>query len=148
MKKGRVDCICGDQIISNSGKTMAWGEDLRMVGCWGCGKLYNYDLVESFRVEGEAVTYQMKIFRMNDYDWWMDIGLESAKKNYMEHTENDDESDCIDKARELTEEELDSSRFYKDGDCRDDENGDPKCSFRERMNELDQIPQFFASTEY
>jgi len=85
----------------------------------------------------------MKIFKMNDYDWWMDIDLESAKDNYTKHhLEIDDlENLDIDSAVELTVEELDGHMFM-------DEEGLHKCSFREEMESMDQIPRFFASTEY
>ena len=139
MKTGRVDCICGNQIISNSGKTMGRADEWGKIACWGCGKLYNYDSVEAFRVDGEAVTYQMKIFKMNDCDWWMDTDLESAKKNYIVFVEAEPES--VEDAREMTEEELDNHVFHPDDDI-----GEP-CSFRERFEEQDLVPQFFASTE-
>jgi hypothetical protein len=143
MKTGRVDCICGDQIISNSGKTMNKADDWKKIACWGCGKLYKFDLVEEFRVEGEAVTYSMKIFKMNEYDWWMDIDLESAKKNCTKYCEEIDTDPAdVKKAYELTDVDLDVMSFIADGD-----NG-PKCTFREQMNRMDQVPQFFASTEY
>ena len=92
----------------------------------------------------------MKIFKMNDYDWWMDVDLESAEINYLKYLAEitDPCADDFKDAVELTEEELDNHRFYKDDDYRDNEDGNPKCSFREHMEELKQVPQFFASTEY
>ena len=80
---GRVDCICGNQIISNSGKIMALG--IGSVACWGCGKVYDSDTLHNARKDGEAVVFEspgkdLKVFTMNEYDWWMDFDLESAKK--------------------------------------------------------------------
>jgi len=142
MKTGRVDCLCGGQIMSNIGKFIS--DDQGHIICWSCGKKYKYDHIEAYRIEGESVIYSMKIFKMNEYDWWMDIDLESAKDNYTKHhLEIDDiESLDIESAKELTYDELDKLRFIKD------EDDNPECSFREHMNELDQTPQFFASTEY
>ena len=143
MKTGRVDCECGNQIISNSGKTMNKADDLKKIACWGCGKLYNYDDVERVRVEGKSVTFHpMQIFKMNDCDWWMDINLESAKEHYMAEVGADDDS-VVD-ARELEDKELDDHRFY----ITDGQVSAEWISFRERMMDLPQVPQFFASTEY
>ncbi len=88
----------------------------------------------------------MKIFKMDDYDCWMDIDLESAKKNYWNYLLKiikPGELDIVE-ARELSELEMDSFIFYY-GCCEDDIKS---CTFREHMNELEQVPQFFASTEY
>ena len=138
MKTGRVDCLCGGQIMSNTGKFIS--DDQGHIVCWSCGKKYKYDHIEAYRMEGESVIYSMKVFKMNEYDWWMDNNLESAKENYTDFC--DCYTEDVEDARELTDEELDRLRFVKD------EDGNPECSFREHMNELDQIPHFFASTEY
>lgn len=140
MKTGRIDCVCGDQIISNSGKTMNKADDWKKIACWGCWKLYDYDSVEAFRIEGQAVIYRLKVYKMNDCDWWMDTDLEAAKKHYLEFV--CDNEDSLDNPRELTESELDTLIFKPDEDDR------PECTFREWMSILDQKPQFFASTEY
>lgn len=144
METGRVDCECGDQIISNSGKTMNSAEDWKKIACWGCGKLYKYDDIERVRIEGQAVIFHpMKVFRMNDCDWWMDTDLEAAKKNYLGFLET--EPEAVEDAREMTNEEMDNHTYYVE-----DNYGMlyPKYTFREHMNSIDQKSQFFASTEY
>lgn len=141
MKTGRVDYECGDQIIINSGKTMNSLEDFKKIACWGCGKLYDYDSVEAFRVEGEAVTYKLKIFKMNDYDWWIDTDLESAKINYLEFAEVEPED--VKDAIEISDDKLDILKYYLSEDRQSE-----YITFREQINLIDQVPQFFASTEY
>ena len=77
---------------------------------------------------------------MVDCDWWMDIDLESAKKNYT------DFADCFtedtETAKEMTGEEMESHRFHLG------QEDEPDCTFMEQVNRLDQVPQLFASTEY
>lgn len=50
---GRVDCPCGQQILSNSGKVMH-NYLTKKMACWGCKREFDPDFVYSFRVEGEV----------------------------------------------------------------------------------------------
>ena len=90
-----------------------------------------------------AIGGKMKIFKMNDYDWWMDTDIESAKKNYLDEYGYDVMKDEL-KIKELTEHELDHLKYI----ITDGRVSSESITFRERMNEIDQIPQIFASTEY
>jgi hypothetical protein len=85
----------------------------------------------------------MKIFKLNDCDWWAGEDLESVKSAYIEEVGGDVDDD----ARELTEAEMDSLDFVDElpdyGEHR---------TFREQLRRMidsgAQFPCFFASTEY
>lgn len=82
----------------------------------------------------------MKIFKMNDCDWWMAETIEQAVADYKAFGSILDIGDV----RELTDEELDRMRYV---DC---ETGS-KMTFRQHMNELvgaGKASEFFATTEY
>lgn len=149
-KTGRVDCECGDQIISNSGKTV--GPHAGMIKCWNpdCRRTYDSEILEKARKENEVVVFippgkDLKVFRMNDCDWWMDKSLEEAKKNYPEFVSTDPE-DALDNPYELDKAHLKLFEFYPDEDDRSQ-----KHSFLEELQRRQSIsndPGFFASTEY
>lgn len=89
----------------------------------------------------------MKIYRMNDCDWWVGESLDACKADYIEEC-GDPES--VEDARELTDEELDRLKFTDT-----DEDEVPigeKRSFREQLaREVAQggtFPRMFASTEF
>jgi hypothetical protein len=86
----------------------------------------------------------MKIFSMNDCDWYVGESLEACKTSYLEVCED------VEDAYELTDEELDTTFFY---DMDEDENMlGTKRTFREQLAieiaEGGEFPRFFASTEY
>ena len=85
----------------------------------------------------------MKVFRLNDYDWWVGSDLESVKKSYMEAT-GLPEDEAFDDAYELTEEEM-NKLLYKD------EDGSER-TFKEQLNKMiaenQTFPTIFASCEY
>lgn len=85
----------------------------------------------------------MKVFKMNDCDWWMDTDLETAKKNYLGFVETEPES--VEDAREMTDDELDNTRFIN----RDEEFNRlfPKYTFRDHVDSIEHTSHFFASTE-
>jgi hypothetical protein len=98
---------------------------------------------------------QVKVFQLNDFDWWAGYDLESVKAAYLadmglKPTDHpDDLEDQFDNPHELTEEELDRFKFI----YVDREEGDPEeAPFRERLNEVialgHEFPCFFASTEW
>lgn len=91
----------------------------------------------------------MRVFRMNDCDWWMARSLDEAKADYISQTGSTEDELCPD-ARELTEEELDRLRFTDT-----DEYERPigkTCSFRKELQRRIDAgvtrPGMFASTEY
>jgi hypothetical protein len=83
----------------------------------------------------------MKIFVLNDCDWWVAETLEQAKESYKLETGEDSDDD----ARELTEEEMDHHIITSEDGV--------KRTFREelRLRTEDGTlfpPTLFASTEY
>jgi hypothetical protein len=52
--KGVVLCICGDQIISNSGKVI-YNYKTNKLKCWGCGIEFDSDFCYSQRKENEII---------------------------------------------------------------------------------------------
>lgn len=146
-KTGRVDCVCGQQIISNSGKAMILNSD--MIACWGCGKIYDYDVIERARKDGEAVIYKspginLKVFKMNDCDWWIDYNLEDAKTNFAKFI-GVLVDEVIDNPYELSEQELIDHTFRADVNI-----GISEVTFKQALQWMQSIsaePIFFASTE-
>ncbi len=148
MKTGRVDCQCGDQIISNSGKSVG---PAGMVICWNpeCGRVYDSSTLEKFRKDGEVVVFippgkNLKVFRMNDCDWWMDTDLKSAKENYPKFVEVGP-ADVLDNPYEMNESQLKSYKYVSE-----DFFG-VEYSFLEELQRRQSIsnePDFFASTEF
>jgi len=145
-KTGRVDCECGHQIMSNSGKVMS--RMTNMVVCWNheCNRVYDYNAVEKARIDNQVVVFHspgkdLKVFKMNDCDWWLDYSEMEAIKNYSDFI------DCIPEdateQHELTNEELKDHVF-----CLED---NVEYSFFEELQRRQSIsnkPDFFASTEY
>ena len=92
-------------------------------------------------------TNALKIFQMNDCDWWIGESLEACVKDYQGNI--DDDPEYTQDARELTDQELDSLMFYDA-----DENERPsgvKRTFREQLAlEVKcggEFPRMFASSE-
>lgn len=90
----------------------------------------------------------MKIFQINDCDWWVGESLDACIGDYIA---NYCDADSVDEdARELTDEELDSL-FFTDTDCDERPTGF-KRTFREQLAvEIaagGEFPRMFASTEY
>ena len=86
----------------------------------------------------------MKVFAMNDCDWWAAETLEAAKAAYLKETGLEEADDPFDDPHELTPEEMDRLRFHsKDWAVR---------SFQEQLDWMiasgQDFPAFFASTEY
>ncbi len=149
MKTGRIDCLCGDQIISNSGKTI--DKSVGIIACWNpkCGQVYNHDTLEKLRIENEIVIFEppgkdLKVFKMNDCDWWMDYNLIDAIINYSEFIMIPSE-ESTDDPYQLSKKSLNTLEFYPDDDSVN------KYSFLEELQRRQSIsaePGFFASTEY
>jgi len=90
----------------------------------------------------------MKVFKLNDCDWWAGDSLEAVKAAYMAET-GLDEDEAFDDARECTEKELAEIQFYIGDPHEDDVN---TISFAERLEYLIKVntvtPCLFASSEY
>ena len=93
----------------------------------------------------------MKIFKLNDCDWYAAEDMESAIQQIMHDTGNTRE-DCVDSsARELTDDEMDRLRFMDDRE-NDEDAKDGSRSFREQLalmvERWDSFPCPFATTEF
>ncbi|MBO2698136.1 hypothetical protein [Shewanella algae] len=89
----------------------------------------------------------MKVFAMNECEWWVGESLESCIADYIEEY---GDSDCLDEPYELTASNLDSLTFFVD---EREEGGELlKRTFKEQLEvEIAQggvFPRLFASTEY
>jgi len=83
---------------------------------------------------------KLKVFKMNDYDWWADYSSEEAEKNYTSFVASQcDGDEATDGAILLNSEDLLSHTFH-------DEDGSTG-TFKEQLEKIDD-PQFFGSTEY
>jgi len=86
------------------------------------------------------MTRGIKVFRLNDYDWWAGESLESVKKSYMEAT-GLDEFEAFDDDYELSEEDMNREIYT-------DEDGSTR-TFKEQLNKMiaenRTFPEVFAS---
>jgi len=88
---------------------------------------------------------ELKVFQMNDCDWWADYSKDEARKNYLEALSEKDLSDPHnyiddDYFGDLSEGALNELFFRESREC-------TKITFKARLAQLDK-PQFFASTEF
>ena len=101
---------------------------------------------------------EYKIYKIDDYEWWVGKSLEECVDAYIKEYFDGDESEKkelleYNEPREITEKELDTLIFYDDIYNQDESK---KRTFREELkrlvnNETDRIPNFpcmFASSEY
>lgn len=83
----------------------------------------------------------MKVFRMNDCDWYAGESFEDCKKEMIEQTGC---NECDD-PRELTQAEMETTKFHNEDDG-------ATRSFREQLDiDIDnesKFPKLFASTEF
>lgn len=94
---------------------------------------------------------EVKVWRVNDYEWWAGTNIESIKVAYKEATGIDPDSDeGFDSPRELTAAEMGSMRYCYNEDGYFSEN--ETRSFREQIDleisEGQTFPCYFAGTEY
>lgn len=90
----------------------------------------------------------MRVYAMNDCDWWMARSLEEAKADYCHETGSTEAELCPD-ARELTDEELDRLRIT-DTDENERPTGKARSFRKELQRRVDEgvtKPEMFASTE-
>lgn len=98
-------------------------------------------------VSGEQ---DLKVFRLNEFDWWAGYDLESVNAAYLKECGYEDSPDeALENPHELSDADLDRFTFI----YVDREEGDPEQStFRERLKVLAalnaEVPCFFASTEW
>lgn len=86
---------------------------------------------------------KVKVFALNDYDWWAAETLEEAKAAYLNETGMKEADEPFDDPHELDEVAMNHFRFREeDGTTR---------TFREQLEKMvsngQDFPAFFASTE-
>lgn len=96
-----------------------------------------------------ADTLPLRVFRLNDCDWWLAATLEQAKADFLATCGGDDDS--FDEPHELSEEDLLRLHFV-DTDDGERAIGKSRRTFHEELRrqiKADPItPRMFASTEY
>lgn len=98
--------------------------------------------------------HSIKVFRLNDYDWWAGEDLESVKAAYMREGYGEDEETAFKNPYELSAEQLESHVMFEfDADWdydRDPEDAPP--TFQDCLDLMvrtgEKFPCTFASTEY
>ena len=98
--------------------------------------------------------HSIKVFRMNDFDWWAADSLDSAKAGYMAEGYGQDEETAFDNPYELSPEQMQThtmKEFDEDWDYERDPDGDDP-TFQDCLDLMirkgDSFPCVFASTEY
>lgn len=90
----------------------------------------------------------VKIFALNDCEWWAGYDIESVKAAFLSQGYGDEGS--FDDPRELTD--LDMNQLTWVTDLASFPEGDVPITFRERLAQMvadgEAFPCFFASTEY
>ena len=86
----------------------------------------------------------MKVFAINEVDWWAAETLEEAKSDYLKERGMEEADEPFDDPHELDAEAMDRFRFHDDDGT--------TISFREQLEIMvasgREFPAFFASTEY
>jgi hypothetical protein len=84
----------------------------------------------------------MRVFKVNDCDWWMAETAEQAKLAAIEFYGDED---MVEEVEELTDEQMNSHTFYDE----DDETTRTfEAQLLKRIKEGATEPEMFASTEY
>lgn len=87
----------------------------------------------------------IKVFRINDYDWWAGEDIESVKAAYKKETGLTDD-EAFDEPGALTAEQMRSCEFYPD--CDTSRAIQFKTALRKMVRDGKKFPRFFATTEY
>lgn len=89
---------------------------------------------------------KIKIFKLNDCDWWAGSDLESVKADYLKTTGETELDDTFDEPYELSDALMERLKFRRDDD------NHTEVTFKEELArqiaEGQEFPCFFASTEY
>lgn len=145
-ESGRVDCKCGDQILSNSGKEMmvipSKDEISNLIRCWNtkCKGVYHREDIWKMRKEGESTVFDdstdMKVFKVGDgpSDW---IAAKSKDEAISYYNENFDGEDY-----ELSDyEEVNIYAIWHD------EDGKNPTTIRKTIDQHSEFPCIIGSTE-
>lgn len=95
------------------------------------------------KTQREKMSEKLKVYRMNDYDWWADYSEDEARKNYTDWQietcgidKEDVDTDCM---YELSEEQMLKAAFI-------DEDASETVTFKDYLD-ANKRKGFFASTE-
>ena len=92
----------------------------------------------------------IKVFRLNDYEWWAGETLEEVKKNYTEITGVDGEEAFDEPIEAMSAEALKSTKYHTD--TKDKDGKAIVITFAEelenRIKSGQKFPCFFATTEF
>jgi len=84
---------------------------------------------------------KIKVFRLNEYEWWAGKDLKSVKKHYLEVTGVPPE-EAFDDPYELSDADMEEFKFHCD---------DYECSFKSQLTRMKRrgvkFPSAFAFTE-
>lgn len=145
-KTGRVDCKCGDQILSNSGKeimvSLIEGEGSNFVRCWNqkCKGVYHREDIYKARKEGESVIFDdstdIKVFKVGDgpSDWIAAKSKDEAIAFYNKHF-------CGEDFERGDYAEADIYAIWYD------EDGENPTTARKILDEQSEFPCIIGSTE-
>lgn len=85
----------------------------------------------------------IKVFKLNEYEWWAGGSWEEVKKCYMDTTGLSEVEAFDDECHELTPDEMNSLKFYGEDNS--------ERTFQEELDkeiaEGQEFPCFFAGTE-
>jgi hypothetical protein len=85
----------------------------------------------------------MKVFQLNDYEWWAGEDLESVKAAYLKET-GVSEEEAFEDPQEVSEADMQVLKYYQTEGV--------FCSFAEALADMlaagDKFPCCFACTEY
>ena len=88
---------------------------------------------------------KIKVFQLNEYDWWAGEDLEKVKIAYIKENNLSIYEVFDDTLHELSDEEMLSTMFGNDED-------ESQITFQQRLGDIIKLgavfPCFFASTEY
>ena len=93
----------------------------------------------------------IKIFRVNDYEWWAGIDIESIGAAYKEATGIDpaDDDEGFDNPYEVSEAGMSKLIHWGEGEPDGEQ---AKCTFAEMLQQMiaqgQEFPCYFAGTEY
>lgn len=135
--------------------------DLVVLSCWLCNQNRNLIATEFAKIIRQDRTkskiMEVKIFKLNDCDWWAGYDLESVKAAYLKDQIMEGfEEDAFHDSRELSKEEMKRFTFSASEDFDEEELAEfqsSTCTFQDQLDIMirinpDQFPCFFASTEY
>lgn len=109
-----------------------------------CPRFYQaLDRILEF-AQAKIAEVTIKVYRMNDYDWWADYSILEARKNYItwqkEQAQLDEEDIDVDHIVEMSDDSMENLKYYNDG-------FNTVLTFKEELARNYKVG-FFASTDH